>query len=190
MCVITLLQPQQSLDKKTFNKMWVSNPHGGGIMYAKDGQMIIAKSQEKEEFWELLKLAEQDSKNPIGVHFRISTSGGVNLENCHPFMVTPEVALMHNGILPVTVPKNSKVNDTQIFIRKYLGGMDFDLKNKALLLYLGRSIGDYNKFLLMDALGNTEILNPHKWDLDEGYIVSNTDYNYFKLFKNSKAWNY
>lgn len=186
MCVITLLQPQQKLDKQRFDKMWTFNPHGGGLMYAKNGELQILKSQDRQEFWGLLKLAEEDAQSPIGVHFRISTSGKVDIDNCHPFLVNEGVALMHNGILPVTVPKKSLINDTQIFIKRYLQDLDFNLKNKALMMYLGRSIGDYNKFLLMDKLGNVEILNPDVWKDDDGLLVSNMDYYFSKQFKNNK----
>lgn len=183
MCVIALVKPSESLDIGDFNLMWNTNPHGGGIMFAHEGEIKIGKTLDKEEMWEMYNEAKALTNNPIGVHFRISTSGKIDLPNCHPFYVNPNVGLMHNGMLPVTVPKKSPINDTQIFINEYLGDIDLKLSNNPLLTYLGRSIGRGNKFLLMDNEGNYELINPSEWVEDKGLFLSNIDYKFIKLKK-------
>ena len=60
------------------------------------------------------------STSPFLVHFRIATHGSVDIHNCHPFRVTENKVMIHNGMIPVVLDKNDKRSDTRVFAENYL----------------------------------------------------------------------
>ena len=53
-------------------------------------------------------------------HARIATHGAVTVDNCHPFNVSRETLLAHNGVLPVQMPKGYKGSDSAYFAETLL----------------------------------------------------------------------
>ena len=104
MCVIVVCENRKPTNEE-ISKMWISNPHGGGVArwdgkrvkYVK-GIMNLAKMKATIGEWDL----------PLALHFRIASSGSIGIFLTHPFIVTEDDynpityngklnVLMHNG---------------------------------------------------------------------------------------------
>src|SRR4051812_24012814 len=109
MCVI-VAQPKgtQALSVSSLGKMFDANPDGAGYMFVRDGEVIVRKP-----YWDVVSLmadyfsdfAAHGKQSPFVLHFRWCTHGELCKGNTHPHVLIPgKVALVHNGILPVTPP--------------------------------------------------------------------------------------
>lgn len=168
MCVIIFQGPKSGkLSKPLLELAWNENPHGAGLMYHKRGKLQILKSLDFEEFRSMYDFAVKDKRmsDPLCLHFRWATHGHKNLDNCHPFVAGDQLGLVHNGVLPIKVPKTSEVSDTYIFA-KYLRDNPYVLKTKAGIKQMEQYITAYNKIVLMSP-DSFNILNESSgawWD--------------------------
>lgn len=98
------------------------NKDGAGIAFVKDGKIVIDKGY--FNFDTLYKAIKEVEDQEILVHFRISTHGGISMENCHPFLIEskthPQItfAVCHNGQLPWRSTKTQ--SDTACFVEDML----------------------------------------------------------------------
>jgi predicted glutamine amidotransferase len=178
MCVIAYSPKGIQISKEKLENCWSGNDDGAGIMYSVDGQIIVKKEMKDfEKFYEYYQEALEQDTNVV-MHFRISTSGGINELNCHPFRVHKGLWFCHNGMLSVEIPRDSKINDTQIFNEKYLKHLPSDfIKNDSILGLIETAIGSYNKFVFLDSDGNVAIVNEKAGNWNEGSWFSNYSYN-------------
>lgn len=90
------------VDNAALYRGWVSNPDGGGFAYVNEkGEVVIEKGFMKYGAFQKAyeQAAEKYADNsPFLVHMRITTSGGTNPYNTHPFQVKGG-AMIHNGVL-------------------------------------------------------------------------------------------
>ena len=125
MCVICHKPENVKLpSKQTFEDMWGANRDGAGVMWRDGGKVRYVKGFMKEaDFMKWLDdNREMLNDKECAFHFRITTHGGTNKENCHPFPLDLKTdphalsgccksVLMHNGILPLK-PRDKKYSDT------------------------------------------------------------------------------
>ena len=139
MCV-AIYKPQ-NVDFPSWRKLekcFRKNPDGAGFMWIENNIVHIKKGfMNWQDFKKALKPYKDDPKYKkvdFGIHFRISTQGGVNAGCTHPFPLTQNiktlqttnlntnVGIIHNGIIPLTTNYTSKSNlsDTMLFVKDYL----------------------------------------------------------------------
>lgn len=125
MCVICHKPKGAKLpDASVIGSMWDTNPHGAGVMFRNGRRVRYVKGfMDKNEFMEWLEANRAAlDKTECALHFRITTHGGTNPENCHPFPLDKwtkvhaltgscKRAFMHNGILPIE-PREARLSDT------------------------------------------------------------------------------
>lgn len=124
MCVIVVSKAKK-LDKGTFSKCWESNSHGFGMAWIMNGKTHMVKGiMDLNEAW---KIYNNEVRIPCVAHFRYRSSGDINRELTHPFMVSlnspirmgavgDEKWLFHNGtvgdwksiLLQLSLIKNAK----------------------------------------------------------------------------------
>lgn len=179
MCIIAIQTSGNFIGKKTLRNCWDNNGDGAGIMYANDGKIVVKKELDSfETFMQYKKEADKIGGNII-MHFRISTSAGINLNNIHPFKINSELQFCHNGILDIHVPKNSSINDTQIFNNTILRNLPKGFQhNHSIMQLIESRIGDRNKFVMLDNAGQYYIINEIAGTWDAGNWFSNTSYLY------------
>ena len=125
-------------------------------MYSKNDRLHTVKRMRLPSFIEEYYKAKREADSDVVLHFRIATSGNIDSANCHPFLYD-NMAIMHNGILPIKVPKDSPINDTQLFVKNFMQGrLTTDPK---ILKKIAHLIGVYNKFVIMDNKGVIRIVN-------------------------------
>lgn len=135
MCVIVhkptgIAIPNDEVLKNCFNK----NPHGSGILLYRQNSshLEIHKGlMTFEDFKNTLTSLNIQVDDELVLHFRITTSGGTNPENCHPFPISSDInqlkqlrintkqAFVHNGILGKGDEK-LKLSDTQLFVQEVM----------------------------------------------------------------------
>ena len=129
MCVIAIKRQGVKMpDEQTLKTMWTNNPHGAGIMYARDGRVYIDKGyMDWTAFYERIKTLGDVTNESVVIHFRIATHGSVCPGNTHPFPVTANVAnlsklrgsckvgVAHNGIIRCVTPRKG-ISDTMEYV--------------------------------------------------------------------------
>jgi len=142
MCVIALKKRKIKIDRETVELMFDQNPDGAGFALIEDKKITISKGYfTVEEFWKDIQHL-QDKR--LVLHFRIATSGGINVPMCHPFIVTSDFkectsiyeettkpVLFHNGM--ISHFGNTKMSDTCDFATNILANIpDIETQLKAL----------------------------------------------------------
>jgi len=206
MCLI-FLKPKNAKNYMTYERFCnalENNPHSVGIVYKnpEDGKVKIERfvkpEKGKEKIYDIIK-----DKEEFAIHFRFATHGAVNLENCHPFLVTKDLCLMHNGIMSdfgnIDTTKSDTRNFTEAFLRPYIEQEGIDIiKDKEFIEDVGKVIGSYNKLLLIDKDFNWSIINEKSGVWKEGCWMSNSystesSRNYYDSYissKSSKSYDY
>jgi predicted glutamine amidotransferase len=93
------------------------NPDGFGFAYLSDSGKIV---YEKGLYTVARQthIIESVGKAPAIFHWRFGTGGGVNIENCHPFVVADGSVLFHNGVFSSITPTHNK-SDTHILSQSH-----------------------------------------------------------------------
>ena len=189
MCIIALCSDRALTDNELEN-CFDSNSDGAGLAWYTGSKLNFSKGfMEHEEF---IKLYKRHSKSlPHVAHFRVSTSGGVKEELCHPFecSVTASLKLrgtasapllFHNGvysnwekflfvtIMPALIEKglplpDGRWNDTRAI------ALGISLLGENFLRLMS------GKFVLMDSKVK-RILHFGDFDEEDGILFSNRGY--------------
>ena len=190
MCVAVLKPEKSTIDDSTIRKCWETNPDGGGLMYVNNGKIIVKKELENVEsfikkYHESLPFFQSD----VILHFRIGTSGLMNLENTHPHKVNENVYMVHNGIIDRCTEVNSKFSDTMKFC-KFISHLPNDFMKNNSLMELITGYIETDKMIFLDDLGNTRIINESLGKWVNGNWYSNTHWQYTKQFFSFNGVNY
>lgn len=180
MCIAIVKPKNTNISDEYLINCFENNPDGAGIAYTVDKKLYIVKGIfDVNVFIKAVREAEKIADNTILIHCRIGTSGLKDKNNCHPFVVNDNTVMIHNGILDIDVPKDSKISDTQIFVNEILKNMDnkfiHNKGNKRLLEY---AIGKNNKFAFLDNKGQFVIINEEQGSWEDGIWYSNDSYSY------------
>jgi predicted glutamine amidotransferase len=127
---------------------------------------------------------------PVGLHFRIATFGTKTLRNCHPFAVSEDLAVMHNGTLTWTksvLPEG--VSDTQAFTNSFLRRLPEGFLNEPMLVRSLEELASGDRMLFLDSLGNHTIVNKsYGFEHDGVWFSHNRDRDYIIEGKKYKTW--
>ena len=116
------------------------------------------------------------------IHFRYATHGKVMTDNCHPFLIDKDLAVIHNGIIDVECNLNQSMSDTWHYVEVVLKSLhrvnpDFFM-HPATQFVCEQSLGA-NKLCFLRSDGTHAIWNKDAGDeLDDGTWYSNTGYKY------------
>lgn len=196
MCVIIVKKSGISVDMLDYNILatcWDSNPHGAGIMYTREKKVHIIKGlMTLESLLEAIDNARIQENEPLVVHFRVATSGGVNRGMTHPFPLVPDVkklrstsitcaaALAHNGVLG---SGSDSLSDTALAVRDifhhelFLDGVK--RKSKKVLDFI-----DYytegSRLVWLFGCGSLNFFGP--WHERNGLLFSNMYWERLSFF--------
>lgn len=160
---------------------WKENPHGAGYMFCHEGNVIIRKA-----FFTLEELEgsyREDhnrcgQSSPFVLHFRWATHGSKNELNTHPHPIIPgDVAMVHNGVLRVLIPKGEDISDTIAYVRQHLSWRTpKQLLGAKTRRRLEGEIGWQNKFVILRGDGAMSIVNEREGEWADGVWYSNSSY--------------
>jgi hypothetical protein len=166
-----------TLKKHILKTCWENNTDGAGILYVEDGRLEVYK--ELHSFKKFIKTYNEIrmvNKDNMVLHFRIATHGGVDHDNCHPFLVNNNLGFVHNGIIRDLVGHSKDKSDTNLFcemLRTLPKGWE---RNEAMYKLVGSAIGFYNKLIFLNNQGEFKIVNEHEGVWDMGCWFSNRTY--------------
>lgn len=119
MCLLIYASPGSTPSKKHLRNAGVNNPDGFGFAFALGNKIVRHRSMNLDETIELFhEMRAEHTKAHAIFHARITTHGGTNIDNCHPFMVDDGIVLGHNGMLPIE--ERDGKSDTRLFAEEWL----------------------------------------------------------------------
>jgi glutamine amidotransferase len=178
MCLAIYKPASTKPDKEAYRNGFENNTHGAGFAAAVNGGLVIGKGFFKfKEFWRAFK---PYADCPALIHFRLATHGKKDTDNCHPFSITDNLAMIHNGVLPICTKDDETKSDTWHFVEKILKPLhelDPEFYQHQAISFLGRCAISGSKFVFLRSDGDFGIWNEEdgKWESD-GHWYSNSGY--------------
>lgn len=173
MCIAILNSNNITFSKSLISNCWENNPDGAGLIWTDTTtrELFTYKELNSVESYynQYIDIRRKHPKSQIVLHFRISTSGGVNETNTHPFQVNERLAFVHNGIISELNGKEAGRSDTNLFNANYLQHLPADfLENQALTGLIAKFIGG-SKLIFLNADNEAHIINPNLGKTDAKY---------------------
>lgn len=172
MCIAIVKPAASKLSEELLRTCFTNNPDGAGFAIRAEGGMQVHKGFFKIEDFLAAYAAHNVNDLDALVHFRITTRGSEDAENCHPFAIG-NGALVHNGTINGLGKVGEGKSDTQIFAEMIYR------EDIATLTRLKPIIEDYltyNRVAVMDNDGNTIVFNEKDWITVDGVMYSNDGY--------------
>lgn len=180
MCVAVLKPKNIKISDETLKKCWDANKDGGGFMYSYNDKLIIRKELKSfEKYIKLYRKHEKKINTDFVLHFRIATSGLIDLNNTHPHKVNEDTYLVHNGVIDRCSDANSKTSDTMKFC-KFISNLPSNfIHNKSMMELISGYIGT-DKMIFLNKHGEIKIVNEKRGAWIDGCWFSNENWNYTK----------
>lgn len=178
MCLL-VQQPKTTVFTEDFIRdVYGKNSDGFGVMYAEGGKVHVYKCLPVDADEMLAFYNQHASGRDCIWHARMKTHGDIDMDNCHPYRVTDDIWLAHNGILSSGNEADHSKSDTWHFIKNVLRPAltaDPDLMlDPEWCRFIGNIIGSSNKFGLMRSDGEFSIINEKSGVNFVGAWLSNT----------------
>jgi hypothetical protein len=190
-CLIIVKPANKTVPLPLLKQSYIDNPMGWGIMFVEDGFLQVFKGFAENTY---LQTVEKYKHLEMVIHTRYATHGKINTENCHPFKVTKNVWMMHNGVLHGYQVTNPAMSDSWHFaqyIRPMVNTKPAVLADKAFQNMISEVIGPSNKMVFLDNEGHVNIINEHCGLRYEGLWLSNDNSMWGKSWSKSgkkTAW--
>lgn len=119
MCIIMAAKANTEIPEKHIQNGFDRNPDGAGYMFARQGKVVVRRGY--MDVLGLLRAYQKDVRatpnSPFVLHCRIGTSGKVDVDNCHPFLLeSHNMGIAHNGIMQEFEVPHSTHSDTWHFV--------------------------------------------------------------------------
>lgn len=183
MCIAILRDVGTTISKKTLRQCFSRNRDGAGFSYINEDEhgvrrIRIKKDMDFNTFYKRLRIAERENPNsPFLIHFRIETSGGVRVENNHPFQVDKKHAFIHNGIINSMNKEIEGIeSDTRAFNRVILRNLDKGWMHNKVTKTLIESFIGHSKLAVLNIDYDYTIYNEDMGEWKDGIWYSNTSY--------------
>ena len=190
MCVIVYKPSKVQISREILEKCAKANPHLMGAMYFSNrGIELIRGCKSVDKL--LHSLPDNWKSHDICFHFRIATSGKVNVENSHPFpifnsrsqsilaqtRVLAKAALMHNGIVPALGSKKDleKLSDTALLVKNKLSKLS-RFQIVSVLSKLANQTGSH--FIYVESGKESFARFFGDWKKLDGLFFSNLNWRY------------
>ena len=168
MCLLFFKPAAVRFTDAQLTDMYVKNPDGFGVMFARDNVLHISKNLGSVHDW--IEFHRKYEHVDACWHTRMKTHGNIDLENAHPYPVYGfdaahplPVAMMHNGVLHTGNRADTTKSDTWHYIRSFLHPLT--AKDPDVIFspefndVISKHIGSSNKFAFMDSKGRVQIIN-------------------------------
>jgi hypothetical protein len=167
---------------------FVSNPHSAGFAVVDRGHMRVFKGFYK--YAEFLEAYLPWAEHQALIHFRWATHGTRGVKNCHPFWVTDETVMIHNGVLDIDTKTKPKRSDTWHYVDGVLAPMakrDPDFFLRPEIAYMGSQAISGSKFCFLRRDGQYGIWNEEDGHWESGVWYSNKSYKSYGFGYGSTA---
>lgn len=155
---------------------WERNHDSWGLMWAEKGRITVRRSLD----FPSLKLALTDpalTEKDLFLHLRKRTRGNIDLLNAHPYRVSEDIWLMHNGTLDLDC-QHPDFSDTWHLAKHYLTPLLSTqpelLESKDFGRLIAHFIGPDNRLVFLRSDGHSLIVNRQAGIDLMGLWLSNT----------------
>lgn len=188
MCLAIFKPTGNPISIDNLKRGWEANDDGAGYCYLNENNDIVI---ERFMSWELFEqsytkdVEQYGNESPFLIHFRITSKGSTSLDNCHPFKVNDDMAIIHNGtITNIDIDKLDKRSDTRIFAEEYLPSIGEAILDNALLFEITEGFIGYSKVCILHRERGVFILNEEMghWNDEDGCWYSNKSYEIKKSY--------
>lgn len=166
MCIAIFKPENCYLTDEHILNSYMNNHHGWGfaVHEKKNNKIIIVKENSDIEAFK--EKYEKYKYSRLLLHFRYSSKGDIDDENCHPFTVNENLCFIHNGTIVNVKEWDKTKSDTwhlneavfKPLAKKYGNDIFFDPTFKTLI---EDCIG-FSKLIFMDNFGRVMIYNQNK----------------------------
>lgn len=151
------------------------NPDGFGAMWG-DGQTLhIVKALADADA--LAIYLDRAAGRHAVLHYRMATHGPVTLDNAHPYLLTPRIAVAHNGVLSCGNDLAPDRSDSWVFADRILRPIAQQtpdvLFTDEFAAMLGKMIGSGNRLAFAHADGRVQLVNASAGVVYKGAWFSN-----------------
>lgn len=159
-----------------FPKEWIemcknaASSNSDGLGFGTLGGRIHKSVIQKPEEFAARCIEEIPVGYPAIIHFRFSTGGRVNSQNCHPFMIADGTVFAHNGIISSEYPPTTDDCDTAVLGKSVQ--THEELHDACTRLVKNGS----NKFAYITPSGMLTIVGEKHGNWDQGFWWSNCGY--------------
>lgn len=179
MCLAIYKPPRVIVPRDALANGFDSNAHGAGFAYVQNDTLVTVKGLFTfDAFWSAYK--PHRYKQAI-IHFRWATSGLHDEGNCHPFAISSDTAMIHNGVLDIPCDVDRDRSDTWHYchhILRPLAERDPCFFKQPAMIYMGESAIGSDKFCFLRANGDYSIWNEDRGEWDDDAWYSNQSYLY------------
>lgn len=190
MCIVIVNQKNNTLSKKVLRTCAENNPDSFGLMFHDGNKIVTYKTLNAKDFINSYYHFKLLAKNEMILHFRIATAGLIDINNCHPFEVSPNLFYMHNGIISEHSHAKSMFSDSYLFNERILKKLPLNFLDSQGCIEL---ISKYVEGSKLVFLWNDEvrIINEHLGiTASNGNWFSNSSYKSFELEYDYRDWQY
>lgn len=178
MCLAIYKPAETPVDWKSYENGFDSNDHSWGFAAVQDGKLVVKHGVGK--FDEFRHALEPYAQCQAVIHFRWATHGSRTVANCHPFLVSRDLAVIHNGVISIKCNVHSDRSDTWHFNELVLKPMhkhDPDFFTRPEMIYTQEQAHRGNKLCFLRTDGVFAIWGEEDghWETD-GHWYSNRDY--------------
>jgi len=100
------------------NAMQNNDDGWGFVARLRSGEMVVRRGIGGYDSF--ANAIEPYAEAQMAIHFRMATHGSVRKGNCHPFMISPTLAVVHNGVIPIEQNVDKDRSDTWHFVELIL----------------------------------------------------------------------
>lgn len=188
MCIAIIKPRGKWVSEEALHNGFEANPHGAGYAYYDEIRrtVVVKKGYFKFEDFKKEYMKDVTADMLAFAHFRISTSGRKNADNCHPFLID-NGALMHNG--PCINRDKCKGDDDRSDSWQFADDMmkHLSIQNIRAIQPMIEDFIGYEKIAFMFTDGTYMIANEKNGQWSEGCWFSNGSFRGYSQ-SNGKAW--
>lgn len=177
MCIVIYQPKGKSIGLDRLFQAQKINNHGYGVAWARNEKIHIFKTMDFDLFLE--KYAKVN-RNDCLIHFRLASIGKKDKVNCHPFRITKNLVMAHNGTIRGLDGSDDSKSDTRTLAHDYIRPM---CKIKSNFVnttngkrWLGTIAKGMNKLVFMNQYGTPTFINGDLGHWSKGCWYSNRSY--------------
>ena len=175
MCIAITKPAATKPDWAAYQNGFNANRDGWGFAVPDNGRVLIRK--DLSTFADFRTAFEPYSDRDALIHFRIKSAGEISKRNCHPFRISQDMAMIHNGTIPIACNLIKAKSDTWHFVKQVLRPMhESDPRfcwNPGSQFIAEQYLGT-NKVAYLTAAGEFCVWNKHLGtETDDGHWYSN-----------------
>lgn len=174
MCIAIAKTSGSTISAEVLRNSFESNPDGAGFAFTRNGRLVVRKGFFTANELIAAYRAEVSRDDVAIVHCRLASHGIIATSNCHPFLVSDEWAVIHNGVLPWRSTR--LISDTRMFVGDYLTPNSSRIDTSEFCDETAELIGQFNKLVFLSFDGRIRIINESAGHWDKGCWFSNLSY--------------